>query len=200
MCFFKREKDRRKCFRSPEPLSREKQAELLLAQITCLQSEAASIQNGFLGMLYIPLAFVGVMVYYAYSSDSPNVFLLLPFLLSWCIANLMKYTLKCFDIHNCVFELEEKLNRMSGERIFVWESGYNGQSRYGGLGTFVQGPCLFFVYALLIIEYIRAVSGLDNPLLRSALIFLLGFQAFLLVKLGLRTLRQYRQLRRNSRL
>ena len=183
-----------------EYLNQEKQAELLMAQISYLQNEAASIQSGFLGMLYIPLAFVGVMIYYAYSSDSPNIFLLLPYLFSWCIANLMKYTLKSFDIHNYIVELERRLNRMSGAETFTWESRYSNQSGYMGLGTFAQGPCLFFVYALLIIEYIRAVSGLDNPLLRSALIFLLGFQAFLLVKLGLRTLRQYQQLRRNSRL
>ena len=85
---------------------RDKRADLLLAQITYLQAESTSIQNNFLAMLYIPLAFVGVMIYYAYQSPaSVYLFLLLPFLFSWCIANLMKYTLKSFDIGAYILSL-----------------------------------------------------------------------------------------------
>ena len=46
-------------------LADDQRTKMLLSQITYLHSEQVSIQNSFLAMLYIPLAFVGVMVYYA---------------------------------------------------------------------------------------------------------------------------------------
>lgn len=174
---------------------RDKRADLLLAQITYLQAETTSIQHNFLAMTYIPLAFVGVMIYYAYASPgSAYLFLLLPFLFSWCIANLMKYTLKSFDIGGYIMTLEEELNRLYGAELFRWEGRCLGATSYSGLGTFAQAPGLFILYVFLIVKFILAVIEVERWGIRIPFLAAFAVHVVLMLCLTWRTWRQYKAL------
>ena len=180
---------------------RDKRADLLLAQITYLQAESTSIQNNFLAMLYIPLAFVGVMIYYAYQSPaSVYLFLLLPFLFSWCIANLMKYTLKSFDIGAYIMVLEGELNNLyGGEELFRWERRYLDTNGYSNWGTFAQVPILFLVYAFLIVKFVRSAIALESWVIRIPFLAAFAVYAVLLLCLARKPWGQYQELMSEKR-
>lgn len=176
-------------------LADDQRTKMLLSQITYLHSEQVSIQNSFLAMLYIPLAFVGVMVYYAYTSPaSEKLFLLLPFLFSWCIFNLMKYTMKALGIDAYIRHLERELNAWIGENLFCWQDQLvyaNGYSIWGILG---QVPCLVAVYAFLIYKFFEVLTNSTsslNPTISCFITLVFLIQAALLITMAVFTARHY---------
>lgn len=56
-----------------EKEKRDQRVKALLSQIQYLHNEEISIQNSFLAMIYIPIAFLGVLIYYSYSTGKPQL-------------------------------------------------------------------------------------------------------------------------------
>lgn len=179
----------------PNVMVEDQRAKMLLAQITYLHNEQVSIQNSFLAMLYIPIAFLGVIIYYAYQSDTSEVlFLLLPFLFSWCIFNLMKYTMKALGIDAYVRHLEQELNAWLGENLFCWQDQLIHANGYTFWGITGQVPCLVVVYAFLIYKFFGALSSskiCENLLVVSFFKTVFWVQALLLIVMAFFTARHY---------
>ena len=119
---------------------------LLMEQIKYLQSELCSIQSSFLGIISVPVAVYGLLLYYALQQEgeaSNLLFVLMPFLFSLSLFNILKYTIK-----------------MMGLAIFL---GYKFYENIGSCRLFPH--CQFIFKSLLALE----VVGLLYMLLMCAL-------------------------------
>lgn len=140
-------------------------AKMCLTQITYLHDEMISIQSSFLAMIYIPLAFLGVLIYYAYNSDAQTVlFLLLPFLFAWSMYNLLKYTMKMLGIDAYTRHLEKKLNKlMEDPTLFLWQDQLIYQNGYSLWGILGQIPCMMVITVFLVYKFVESILSLELP-------------------------------------
>lgn len=162
---------------------------LLLEQIKYIHNEIISIQNSFLAMIYIPLAFLGVMIYYAYTNNV--IFLILPFLFFWCLYNLMKYSMKIYGLDAYTRYLEESINSICGEPCFLWQShliNCNGYHIWGILG---QLPCFLAVGIFLIHKFLCTFFATPFSTIGWILLYLLAAEVILLLIMLFFTARHY---------
>ena len=179
-----------------EKEKRDQRVKALLSQIQYLHNEEISIQNSFLAMIYIPIAFLGVLIYYSYSTGKPQLFLLLPFLFCWCISNLMKYTMKILGIDAYIRYMEEELNQIYGEELFLWQSQLvyaNGYSIWGVLG---QAPCFLAVCAFLSYKFFQTLGEIvTDPWICWGLVAIFILQAGVLIIMAVYTGMHYHKVK-----
>lgn len=72
--------------------------QLILEQMKYIQSEVISIQQGFLGVISIPMGIYAVIIYYTLTVEDSDIrgllFLVLPFFFSLSFYNILKYTIR----------------------------------------------------------------------------------------------------------
>lgn len=123
--------------------------EKLVRQIEYLSQEYISIQSGFLAMIYVPMAFICVGVYYALERE--ELFLILPFLTLWCLYNIIKYTIKSLTIGGYIKCLEQVLNGSDmKENLFLWRGKVFGTPPFSLYGSVGQIPCIAALMIYLI--------------------------------------------------
>ena len=127
---------------------------LLMEQIKYLQSELCSIQSSFLGIISVPVAVYGLPLYYALQQEgeaSNLLFVLMPFLFSLSLFNILKYTIKMMGLDAYTRYLEDQLNRSHGKSLFKWQSHLIYANSYSLVGGVIQVPC--FVALAIFLGY-----------------------------------------------
>lgn len=165
-----------------------RKVDLYLEQIKYITAENNSIQEKFLAGVDIPLAALGILIYYLESIDGSisKLYLLLPFFCLFIFYNLLKYTVRIFINNGYLQHLEAKINNIVGEKVFLMNQGMRNISTFKKLGFAVLTTCaqvpiyiaisVFFGYrfceAWSTYEDIRAFSNLLIVLLGVELVFL----------------------------
>lgn len=135
---------------------------LLLEQIKFLHSELCSIQSSFLGVISIPVAVYGLLIYYALHSDTSDhpfnlLFILMPFLFSLSVFNILKYTIKMMGLDAYIRYLEGQLNSSHGKTLFKWQSYLIYANSYSVVGGIIQIPSFFALAIFLGYEFIKNI-------------------------------------------
>ena len=139
---------------------------LIMEQIRCLHNELCSIQSSFLGIISVPVAVYGLLIYYALQLDSKlspsqpanTLFIVLPFLFLLSVFNILKYTIKMLGIGAYVRHLEGKLNASHERNLFIWRSHLINVNGYAMVGGVVQLPSFFAVAIFLGYEFFKNVN------------------------------------------
>lgn len=116
---------------------------LLLEQIKYLHSELCSIQSSFLGVISVPVAVYGLLIYYVLRMEEQaqvNMFALMPFLFSLSLFNILKYTIKMMGLDAYIRYLEQQLNEFHKKSLFKWQSYLIYANSYSVVGGVVQIP------------------------------------------------------------
>lgn len=131
---------------------------MIVEQIKYLQSELCSIQSSFLGVISIPVAVYGLLIYYALhldgGKDSVNIlFILMPFLFSLSVFNILKYTIKMMGLDAYIRSLEQQLNASHEKSLFKWQSYLIYANSYSVAGGIVQIPSFLALAIFLGYEF-----------------------------------------------
>ena len=170
-----------------------KEETLILEQIKYLHEEFVSIQQIFVGIISVALAVYAVVIYYALSSEKNEIFLLLPFLFSLSIYNLLKYTVRVLGIDAYISHLEKLINTTHQKSLFLWQSYLAYANKYTPFGVLPQLPCFFVMGIFLIYRFYLAILSTTYPFyLILSFIILLLIQIICLVLMGINCLTQYR--------
>ncbi len=139
---------------------------LIMEQIKCLHNELCSIQSSFLGIISVPVAVYGLLIYYALQLDcklSPSrpantLFIVLPFLFLLSVFNILKYTIKMLGIGAYVRHLEGQLNASHEKGLFIWRSHLINANGYAMVGGVVQLPSFFAIAIFLGYEFFKNIN------------------------------------------
>lgn len=162
------------CSLSPEEES------LAIEQIKYLQSELCSIQSSFLGVISIPLGVYGLIIYYAFHLEkeySCILFVLIPFLFSLSLYNILKYTIRMMGLDAYISYLENLINYTHKKTLFRWQSYLIYANGFSVIGTFAQIPCFFALVVFFGYKFAESIQLVDLPnYCKIILVFLLIFQ------------------------
>lgn len=154
---------------------------MLLEQIKYLHSELCSIQSSFLGVISIPLAVYGLLIYYALQLEGQNqahMFVLLPFLFSLSLFNILKYTIKMMGLDAYIRYLEQQLNTFHKKSLFKWQSYLIYANSYSVAGGLVQVPIFLALAIFLGCKFFASINSYSIfPNSKVILTALLAFQA-----------------------
>lgn len=139
---------------------------LIMEQIKCLHNELCSIQSSFLGIISVPVAVYGLLIYYALQLDSKltpaqpanTLFVVMPFLFLLSVFNILKYTIKMLGIGAYVRHLEGQLNASHEKNLFIWRSHLINANSYAIVGGGVQLPCFFALAIFLGYEFFKNIN------------------------------------------
>ncbi len=153
-------------------------------QIKMYHTELTSIQSSFLSMISVSFIGYGAVFYYCLivnKSVTNLFFIVLPFLFSLSLFNIIKYTTKMLGLGAYIRYLEGELNAQSGKAVYKWYTylvGANGFGFFGGLG---QVPCILALGAFVVKKFIDAVYEPSiDPVARFFLIGALVLQLLML--------------------
>lgn len=158
---------------------------LIMEQMKCLHSELCSIQSSFLGIISVPVAVYGLLIYYALQLDSkPNpdqpvniLFIVMPFLFLLSVFNILKYTIKMLGIGAYIRHLEGQLNASHRKYLFLWRSYLINANSYAVVGGMIQLPCFFALAIFLGYEFWKNINHFNLfPGCKCVFIGLLIFQ------------------------
>lgn len=165
-----------------EKVLTDQEEQYIIEQIKYLHEEFVSIQQAFLGIISASLAAYAVAIYYALIAEKDEIFLILPFLFSLSIYNILKYTTRMLGIDAYVCHLEKLLNNSHTKPLFLWQSYMAGANRYLVIGAVPQLPCCAVLSIFLIYRFCLAICGNEYPILmKIAIIILLGLQIVFIV-------------------
>lgn len=128
----------------------------VINQIQYLHSEAMGMQSAFLGSISLPVGVFALILYYALSMDAPQqatLFVILPFLFSLSIFNLLKYSIKLLGLDAYIRHLERRLNESYQKPLFLWQSHLVYVNEYSLIGGLVQMPSFFAISIFLIYKF-----------------------------------------------
>ncbi len=139
---------------------------LIMEQIKSLHNELCSIQSSFLGIISVPVAVYGLLIYYALQLDSKvtpshpanTLFIVMPFLFLLSVFNILKYTIKMLGIGAYIRHLEGQLNASHKKNIFIWQSHLIDANSYAMVGGIFQLPCFFGLAIFLGYEFLKNIK------------------------------------------
>lgn len=170
----------------------ESEESLILEQIKYLHGEFVSIQQVFVGIISVALAVYAVVIYYAINSDKEEIFLILPFLFSLSIYNILKYTIKVLGLDAYIRHLEKLMNITHKKPLFLWQTYLVYANGYSAFGTFPQLPCFLAMGVYLGYRFHLAVSATTYPYYLIILLrILLWIQIVFLALMGIICPAQY---------
>ena len=139
----------------------------ILSQIQYLHTELVSIQQAFLGIISVSIGAYALVLYYAFTTKGPGklIFIILPFLFSLSLYNILKFTIKMLGIDAYIRYLETLINLSHKKILFAWQSFLIYANGYSVLGVIPQIPCSIALFALLIYKYIQTINTLNISLL-----------------------------------
>lgn len=175
----------------------DREEELLIEQMKYIQSEVVSIQQGFLGVISIPLGIYALILYYTLTVKDGDIkgilFLLLPFLFSLSFYNILKYTIKILGLEAYQRHLEKMLNENHNKPLFLWQNLLVYANGYSLLGFLGQTPCCLVIFIFLVYEFFAV--GIKTKVLPEVfiifLIILFIIQLLFLLIMLLHCARQY---------
>ena len=164
--------------------------QLILEQIKYIQSEVVSIQQGFLGVISIPMGIYAVIIYYTLTVIDRDIrgllFLLLPFFFSLSFYNILKYTIKILGLESYQCHLEKILNENHQKPLFLWQNLLVYANGYSVLGAVGQVPCCAFIFIFLFYKFFSVgikTEALPEPFRVCAIVLLMAQLLFLLIML-----------------
>lgn len=138
---------------------------LYLEQIKYLAQENMSIQNNFLAGVNLPLAALGLLIYYIETSNkisAQNIYIILPFLYFFIPYNLIKFSTRMLSIDAYLTYLENQINTLMGKDVFLWNKELIDCSLlpcgFGKGTTIVQLPIHLVSIFYLVIKFINAIN------------------------------------------
>lgn len=168
-----------------------KKIDLYLEQIKYITAENNSIQEKFLAGVDIPLAALGIMIYYIESKDEVNhLYLILPFFCLFIFYNLIKYTVRIFINNGYLQHLESQINNIVGEKIFLMNQGLRDTSTFKKLGfavltTGAQVPIYIAIGIFLGSRFVQIYNLSEGVrVLENLLIVLLIIELIILAMMG----------------
>ena len=169
-----------------------RKVDLYLEQIKYITAENNSIQEKFLAGVDIPLAALGILIYYLESIESgiSKLYLLLPFFCLFIFYNLLKYTVRIFINNGYLQHLEAKINNIVGEKVFLMNQGMRDISTFKKLGfavltTGAQVPIYIAISVFLGYRFCEAWSTYEDiRVFSNLLIILLGVELVFLAMMG----------------
>ena len=169
----------------PLPLTVEERRDVI-SQIQYLHNEAMGVQSAFLGSIALPVGVFALIIYYALQSDKPaTIFIILPFLFSLSIFNLLKYTIKILGIDAYIRQLELLLNESYQKPLFLWQNTLVYANGYSLLGGLAQLPAFLAVFLFLMFQFFRYLPECDwfpyAPEIFTALLIVQGISLLLLL-------------------
>lgn len=167
---------------------------LVLEQIKYLQSELISIQQAFLGIISVSVGVYALVLYYAFTAtgSGKKIFIILPFLFSLSLYNIIKYTIKMLGIDAYVRHLESLINTAHNKPLFSWQSYFIYANGYSVIGIIPQIPCYILIAATLLYKYVQTIVELRLGLpLASFISILLVIQSFFLILMLYHAATQY---------
>lgn len=136
---------------------------LIMEQIKSLHNELCSIQSSFLGVISVPVAVYGLLIYYGLQLDSKlkpsnTLFIVMPFLFLLSVFNILKYTIKMLGIGAYVRHLEGQINASHEKHLFMWRSYLINANSYAMVGGMFQLPCFFALAIFLGYEFLKNIN------------------------------------------
>ena len=141
----------------------DQEEQYIIEQIKYLHGEFVSIQQSFLGIISVSLAVYAVIIYYALTAGKDEIFLILPFLFSLSVYNILKYTIRTMGIDAYVCHLEKLINTAHKKSLFLWQSYMAGANSYAFIGAIPQFPCFAVLGIFLIYRFTLAIGGSTYP-------------------------------------
>lgn len=136
--------------------------DLYVEQIKYLRQENINIQDKFLSSTSIPVAVLGVFIYYIEKAKITSLYLLLPFLYFLIPYNLIKYTIRMLAINGYIKHMEREINILTKGNTFLWNSELINSSFFKGgfstITTLAQVPLHFVSCLYLIVKFIETLS------------------------------------------
>ena len=169
-----------------------RKVDLYLEQIKYITAENNSIQEKFLAGVDIPLAALGILIYYLESIEGSisKLYLLLPFFCLFIFYNLLKYTVRIFINNGYLQHLEAKINNIVGEKVFLMNQGMRDISTFKKLGfavltTGAQVPIYIAISVFFGYRFCEAWSTYEDiRVFSNLLIVLLGVELVFLAMMG----------------
>lgn len=138
---------------------------LYVEQIKYLRQENISIQDKFLSWVSIPVAVLGVFIYYIEQAEIISLYLILPFLYFLTPYNLIKYTIRMLAINGYIKHMEREINILTKGNTFLWNSELINSSFFKGgfsaITTLAQVP-LHLVSGLYLIVKFKETLTFDT--------------------------------------
>lgn len=139
---------------------------LIMEQMKCLHNELCSIQSSFLGIISVPVAVYGLLIYYGLQLDDKlgpsrpanTLFIVMPFLFLLSVFNILKYTIKMLGMGAYVRHLEGQLNASHRKHLFIWRSYLINANSYAMIGGMFQLPCFFALAIFIGYEYLKNIN------------------------------------------
>lgn len=168
----------------------EKKVELYLEQIKYIREENNSIQDKFLSGVDVPLAALGVLIFYIESageevqSNVRVLYLLLPFLCLSIVYNLIKYSIRILINNGYLKHLEKQINLIFRDKIFLMNKYLRDTSvfplGFAVITTFAQIPIYIAIGVFLLLRFAVVIRELDLPiafcmLLKGSLVVEMAF-------------------------
>jgi len=164
--------------------------QLILEQMKYIQSEVISIQQGFLGVISIPMGIYAVIIYYTLTVEDSDIrgllFLVLPFFFSLSFYNILKYTIKILGLEAYQCYLEKILNENHQKPLFLWQNLLVYANGYSVLGAVGQVPCCAFIFIFLFYKFFTLgikTEALPEPFRVCAIVLLMIQVLFLMIML-----------------
>lgn len=152
-------------------MTKEKKADLYLEQIKYIRDENNSIQDKFLSGVDVPLAALGILIFYIESEgNEPDntariLYLLLPFLCISILYNLIKYSIRILINNGYLKHLEKQMNLIFDEKIFLMNKSLRDTSAFplgfAIMTTFAQIPIYFAIGLFLLMRFGTVIKEIE---------------------------------------